>query len=99
MTLFKTQVTILEMLVRNTTDAVSTVSGRLRGIIASDPRRFYYPCAIVFIILISVIIHLALPTRLVVISANMANLAALKGLSVAALLLAILGTLSAADAV
>ncbi len=76
-TLFKTQVTILEMLVRNTTDAVSSVSGRFHGIITADPRRFYYPCAVVFVILIAVIIHLALPTRLVVISANMANLAAL----------------------
>ena len=77
LTLFKTQCTILEMLVRNTTDAAYAMSERFRNFLKGDPRRFYYPFAAIMIILISVIIHLALPTSLLVISANTANFAAL----------------------
>jgi hypothetical protein len=75
-TLFKTQATILEMLVRNTTDAAYGMSERFRKYLKGDSRRFYYPFALFLIILIGAIIHLAIPTRLLVISANMANLAA-----------------------
>lgn len=75
--LFKTQTTILEMLIRNTTDAALAVSPRLRKIIGGDPRRAYYAIAIAFIVIISIIIHLALPTRLLQISGNMSNLASL----------------------
>jgi hypothetical protein len=75
--LFKTQTTILEMLIRNTTDAAIAVSPRLRAWIAGDPRKFYYILAVVFIVVIGIIIHLAVPTMLLQISANMANLAAI----------------------
>jgi hypothetical protein len=75
--LFKTQTTILEMLIRNTTDAALSVSPRLRKLIHGDPRRAYYAMAAIFIIVISIIIHLALPTRLLQISGNMSNLASL----------------------
>ena len=73
--LFKTQTTILEMLIRNTTDTAIAISPRLRQWINGDPRKFYYFLAFGFIALIAVIIHLALPTDLLQISANMANLA------------------------
>jgi len=75
--LFKTQTTVMEMLVRNTVDAANAVSPRLRAWIAGDARKAYYTLAIVFIIAIGIIIHLALPTELLQISANMANLASL----------------------
>jgi hypothetical protein len=75
--LFKTQTTILEMLIRNTTDAAIAVSPGLRAWIGGDPRKFYYILAAVFIIVIGIIIHQALPTQLLQYSANMANLAAL----------------------
>lgn len=77
LTLFKTQCTIMEMIIRNTTDAALTMSGRFRKILGSDPRRFYYLFAALLVAAIGFIIHLALPTRLLVLSANMANLAAL----------------------
>lgn len=75
--LFKTQTTILEMLVRNTADAAIAVSPRLRAMIHGDARRAYYGLALIFIVIISIIIHLALPTRLLQISGNMSNLASL----------------------
>lgn len=75
--LFKTQTTILEMLIRNTTDAAIAVSPGLRAWIGGDPRKFYYILATLFIIVIGIIIHQALPTQLLQYSANMANLAAL----------------------
>ncbi len=75
--LFKTQTTILEMLIRNTTDAALAVSPRLRKLIHGDSRRAYYIMALAFIVVISIIIHLALPTRLLQISGNMSNLASL----------------------
>jgi hypothetical protein len=75
-TLFKTQATILEMLIRNTADAAYAMIPRLRDWTGGDMRRFYYPVAVAFIVLIGIIIHLALPTDLLKISANMANFAA-----------------------
>jgi len=75
--LFKTQTTILEMLTRNTTDTAIAVSPRLRRWINGDSRRAYYLIAIIFILVISVVIHLALPTDLLIISGNMSNLASL----------------------
>lgn len=77
LTLFKTQGTILEMLIRNTTDAAFSMSKGFREFLKGDPRRFYYPFALVLIVFIGIIIHLALPTTLLVISANMANFAAM----------------------
>jgi hypothetical protein len=55
--LFKTQTTILEMLIRNTTDAAIAVSPRLRAWIGGDPRKFYYILAACFIVVIGIIIH------------------------------------------
>jgi len=75
--LFKSQFNALEFLIRNTTEAANTVSPRLRAWTAGDPRKAYYSLAIVFIIVIGVLIHLALPTELLQISANMANFASL----------------------
>jgi hypothetical protein len=75
--LWKTQTTLLEMLIRNTTDTAISLSPGLRAWIGGDPRKFYYILAISFIVLIGIIIHLALPTKLLQYSANMANLASL----------------------
>jgi hypothetical protein len=75
--LFKTQTTVLEMLIRNTTDATIAVSPRLRRWISGDSRRAYYGIAVAFIIVISILIHLALPTDLLILSGNMANLASI----------------------
>ena len=75
--LFKTQTTILEMLIRNTTDTALAVNPNLRKLIRGDPRRAYYLMALLFIIIIAIIIHVALPTRLLQISGNMSNLASL----------------------
>ena len=77
LTLFKTQSVILELMIRNTTDAAYALSAKFRRFLRGDPRRFYYPFAALLILCIGFIIHLALPTRLLVISANMANFAAL----------------------
>jgi len=75
--LFKTQTTILEMLTRNTTDTAIAVSPRLRRWISGDSRRAYYGIALLFIVVISIVIHLALPTNLLIISGNMSNLASI----------------------
>lgn len=75
--LWKTQTTLLEMLIRNTTDTAIAASPRLREWIAGDPRKFYYLMAAIFIVAIGIIIHLALPTKLLQVSANMANLASI----------------------
>jgi hypothetical protein len=75
--LFKTQTTLLEMLIRNTTDTAIAASPRLRAWIADDPRKFYYILAAAFIVVIGIIIHMALPTKLLQYSANMANLASI----------------------
>jgi len=75
-TLFKTQATILEMLIRNTTDSFYCASPGFRRWIGGDIRRVYYPLGAGFVALIAAIMHLALPTTLLVVSANLANLAA-----------------------
>jgi hypothetical protein len=75
--LFSTQLGIFEALVRVVTDAAPAVSSRMRDLIESDPRRFYYPFMIFLLVAISVIIHLALPVALIQFSANMSNLGAL----------------------
>jgi len=76
-TLFKTQATILEMLIRNTADAAYSMFPKLHEWTGGDMRKFYYPVALAFVIVIGIIIHLALPTELLKISANMANFAAI----------------------
>jgi hypothetical protein len=75
--LWKTQTTLLEMMVRNTADSAIAVSPRLRAWMAGDPRKFYYLMAVGLIVAIGIIIHLALPTKLLQVSANMANLASI----------------------
>jgi hypothetical protein len=75
--LFSTQLGIFEAMVRVTTDASHATSPRLRGMIEGDPRRFYYPFMLLLLVVISVILHLALPVSLVQWSANMSNLGAL----------------------
>ena len=75
--LWTTQSTVLEMLIRNTAESAIAVSPRLHAWTRGDPRKFYYLVAAFFIIFISFIIHLALPTKLLQYSANMANLASL----------------------
>jgi hypothetical protein len=75
--LFSTQLGIFEGMVRVTTDAANAGSPRLRQLLEGDPRRFYYPFMILLLIVISVILHLALPVNLVQWSANMSNLGAL----------------------
>jgi hypothetical protein len=75
--LFKTQTSVLEILIRNVTDAAIAVSPGLRRRINGDPRRAYYLTAVLFILGISVIIHLALPAQLLQIAGNMSTLASL----------------------
>jgi hypothetical protein len=77
MLLWKTQTTILEMMVRNMTDMAIGVSPRLRGWIGDDPRKFYYLVALSLVLIISVLMFQALPTQLLQVSANMTNLAAM----------------------
>jgi hypothetical protein len=77
MILFSTQLGIFEALVRNFTDATHATSPRLRRLLEGDPRRFYYPFMLVVLAVIAGALHLALPTDLVSISANMSNLGAL----------------------
>jgi hypothetical protein len=75
--LWKTQTTNLEVLIRNTTDVAISTSGRLRSWIGNDPRKFYFIAAGFFIAVISVIIHLKIPTELLIYSGNISNLAAI----------------------
>ncbi|MBG0564829.1 Nramp family divalent metal transporter [Actinoplanes aureus] len=75
--LFSTQLGIFEAMVRVTTDAGHATSPKLRALIEGDPRRFYFPFMLFLLVVISVILHLALPVNLVQWSANMSNLGAL----------------------
>jgi hypothetical protein len=75
--LFSTQLGIFEALVRVVTDGLPAMSPRMKELIEGDPRRFYFPFMVVLLVLISIIIHLALPVALIQWSANMSNLGAL----------------------
>jgi hypothetical protein len=75
--LFSTQLGIFEAMVRVITDAAPAMGPRLKAMVEGDPRRFYYPLMILQIVVISVILHLAVPVALVQFSANMSNLGAL----------------------
>ena len=75
--LFSTQLGIFEAMVRVTTDAAHANSPRLRTLIEGDPRRFYFPFMFALLVIISIILHFALPVSLVQWSANMSNLGAL----------------------
>ncbi|MQA86348.1 MAG: hypothetical protein GEV03_17355 [Streptosporangiales bacterium] len=74
--LFTTQLVVFEALIRTFTDTVN-LSPRFHRLIAGDPRRFYYPFMILVLAVVAVLIHLAVPTRLIEISANTANFGAL----------------------
>lgn len=75
--LLTTQWVVFELLVRNFTDALYATSPRFRELIKGDPRRFYYPFMIVLGAVIAFLIFQALPTQLILISANMSNFASL----------------------
>ncbi|MDQ4026579.1 MAG: Nramp family divalent metal transporter [Actinomycetota bacterium] len=75
--LFDTQVAIFEALVRNFTDAMNATSTRFREFTAGDPRRFYFPYMIFLLVVIAIIITLAAPARLILVTANMSNFGAL----------------------
>jgi hypothetical protein len=74
--LFSTQLGIFEALVRNFTDSANGMSPKLRALIDDDPRKFYYPFMLVVLAIVAIALHLALPVRLVSISANMSNFGA-----------------------
>ncbi len=75
--LYTTQICILEALTRNVTDAAYGVSARFREWVKHDSRRFYYPIMFVLAVVISILIHLALPVDLIILSANLTNLASM----------------------
>jgi hypothetical protein len=76
--LFSTQMGIFEALVRNFVDSAHGVSPKLRRTVeAGDVRRLYYGYMILVAIVISITIHLTLPAKLLLTSANMSNLGAM----------------------
>jgi hypothetical protein len=75
--LFSTQLGIFEALVRNFTDAANGTSPRLHALMSGDPRKFYYPFMFVVLGIVALALHLALPVKLISISANMSNFGAL----------------------
>jgi hypothetical protein len=75
--LYTTQICILETLTRCATDAILGTSAWARQHLGADYRRLYYAWMLGLIILISILIHIALPVDLIILSANLTNLAAL----------------------
>ena len=75
--LYTTQMVILELLTRNTTDVLYSNSPRFRSWVREDPRRFYYPCMLILVVVIGIIIHLGDPITLRAVSGNLSNLAAM----------------------
>jgi hypothetical protein len=75
--LFSTQLGVFESMVRNFTE-MAYINTRFReSILKGDPRKFYFPFMFVLLVAIAIVIHTALPVDLIVISANLANLASL----------------------
>ncbi len=74
--IFDTLIGILEILVRNATDAVST-SPQLEEVVARDPRRFYFPTMGAIVVVIGTITTFTQPATLVQWSANLTNAGAL----------------------
>lgn len=70
--IFDTLVGILEVLVRNVTDAANT-SPRLGDAIEKDARRFYFPVMVAAIVIIGTITTFSQPATLVQLSANLTN--------------------------
>ena len=75
--LYSTQLAVLELLARNLTDVLHSLSRAFRLSVAGDVRRFYYPTLLVLVLVISVVIHLGMPLQMNVFSANLSNLAAM----------------------
>jgi hypothetical protein len=74
--IFDTLIGILEVLVRNATDAVMT-SPHLEEAVGQDLRRFYFPAMVALILVIGFITTLTQPATLVQWSANLTNAGAL----------------------
>lgn len=74
--IFDTLVGILEILVRNATDAANT-SPQFQATIGGDIRRFYFPFMIAMIVIIGTITTFTQPANLVQWSANLTNAGAL----------------------
>jgi hypothetical protein len=70
--IFDTLIGILEILVRNATDAANT-SPRLQEVIGKDLRRFYFPAMVALIVIIGSMTTLSQPATLVQWSANLTN--------------------------
>jgi hypothetical protein len=75
--LYSTQIGVLELLARNLTDVLYSLSKAFRASVGDDVRRFYYPTLLVLVLVISVVIHLGPPVQMNILSANLANLAAM----------------------
>ena len=78
LTLFKTQVGLLDVITRNTTDILWKVEG-VRKWAKEDVRRVYYTIVIIYLIWTAIALNLTRPFWLIVISANMANFGAIVG--------------------
>ena len=75
--LFSTQLGVFESMVRNFTE-MAYINTRFReSFLKGDPRKFYFPFMFVLLVAIAIVMHTALPVDLIVISANLANLASL----------------------
>lgn len=76
--LFKTQVGLLDVLTRNTTDLLWRAEG-VRKWAKEDIRRVYYIIVVIILIWTAIALNLTQPFWLIVISANMANLGGILG--------------------
>jgi len=75
--LYSTQIVVLELLARNLTDVLHSLSKAFRASYSGDLRRFYYPALIILVLVISAVIHLGLPLQMNALSANLSNAAAM----------------------
>lgn len=72
-----TQIGILDLMARNFTDVLLTYSLRIRQRLNDEPRKLYYISLVGIVVIVSLAIHIDLPTVLSVLSANLMNLAAM----------------------
>lgn len=75
--LFSTQAILLELLSRNLTDGVFGTSAIVRRWTKDDARKIYFPVMAILVVVIGAASFLAVPGQLILISANLANFAAL----------------------
>ncbi len=75
--LYTTQIIVLELLARNFVDATFGINAGIQQRFRADPRRLYYLVLVVLIVIISGMIFITQPIRLIVISGNISNFAAL----------------------